>query len=119
MVFSLRVSLNRHLPHRVSLNPGIKASILNIRSCLSSFGYRVHTYSGRNLKELSSTELEATVVSLTLNDINRVLYRADPEEKDDGKGYGAYSVPGYGNLVYCGLQGTGHGETDLLTWGSD
>ena len=77
-----------------------------MRSCLSSFGYRVHTYSGRNLKEISSTELESVVSGLSLNDMNRVLYRCDGEERDDGKGFGSYNIPGHGNLPYCGLQGT-------------
>lgn len=93
-------------PHfRVSLNTEVKQAVLSIRNCLSQFGYRMHTYSGRNLKEFSSTELEAILTRLSLNDLNRVLYRCDAEEHDDGLGFGAYHVPGHGYLPYCGLQG--------------
>lgn len=41
-----------------------------------------------------------------LIDLNLVLYRCDPEERDLSKGQdGTYGVPGYGQLVYAGLQG--------------
>ena len=50
-------------------------------------------------------ELEAIISGLSLSDLNRVLYRADPEERDDGNGGGVYVVPDLGPLVYCGLQG--------------
>ena len=50
-------------------------------------------------------ELEAIIANLSLSDLNRVLYRADPEEKDDGNGGGVYVLPDSGALVYCGLQG--------------
>ena len=42
---------------------------------------------------------------LTLVDLNVVLHRADGEEKDATGGDGAYTIPDYGTLVYCGLQG--------------
>lgn len=50
-------------------------------------------------------ELDAIVGNLSLSDLNRVLYRADPEERDDGNGGGVYVLPNTGALVYCGLQG--------------
>ena len=50
-------------------------------------------------------ELDAIIANLSLSDLNRVLYRADPEEQDDGNGGGAYVLSDTGALVYCGLQG--------------
>jgi len=43
---------------------------------------------------------------VNLTDLNYILYRCDPEERDatDNKD-GTYNVPGHGNLVYAGLQG--------------
>ncbi|KIX00179.1 glycogen debranching enzyme [Rhinocladiella mackenziei CBS 650.93] len=43
---------------------------------------------------------------LDLIDLNFVLYRCEAEERDSSDGQdGAYSIPGYGPLVYAGLQG--------------
>ncbi|KAE9971343.1 hypothetical protein BLS_004479 [Venturia inaequalis] len=43
---------------------------------------------------------------LNLADLNHLLYRCEPEERDatDGKD-GTYNIPGHGQLVYAGLQG--------------
>lgn len=49
--------------------------------------------------------LYAIIEKLTLADLNRVLYRCDQEERDEGKGFASYDVPDYGTLVYCGIQG--------------
>jgi glycogen debranching enzyme len=43
--------------------------------------------------------------SLDLVDLNALLHRADTEERDATGGDGAYNIPGYGQLVYCGLEG--------------
>lgn len=50
-------------------------------------------------------ELKTVVSKLHLLDLNRALYRCDNEERDMGKGIGAYDIPQYGPLVYCGTQG--------------
>lgn len=39
-------------------------------------------------------------------DLNKALYRCDQEERDETMNrFGVYDVPGYGPLVYAGLQG--------------
>lgn len=44
--------------------------------------------------------------NLTLVDLNALLYRCEPEERDASSGEsGVYNIPGYGNLLYAGLQG--------------
>lgn len=50
-------------------------------------------------------ELKAIISKLNLNDLNRVIYRCDQEERDMGEGLGSYNIPNYGSLVYCGTQG--------------
>lgn len=42
----------------------------------------------------------------SLDEMNFILYRSDPEERDSSGGRdGVYNIPGYGPLVYAGLQG--------------
>ena len=50
-------------------------------------------------------ELVNVAGSLSLVDLNYVLYRCDNEEQADRPGNGVYNIPGYGPLIYCGLQG--------------
>lgn len=43
---------------------------------------------------------------LNLYDLNALLYKCEPEERDaSGGADGVYSIPGHGNLVYAGLEG--------------
>jgi hypothetical protein len=57
-------------------------------------------------KAPSNSELEKIVSQLTLADLNRALYRCNEEERDETKGAnGAYDIPDFGPVVYCGLQG--------------
>jgi len=90
---------------RVSLSAPVKAALLATRHLLAQFGYRMHTFSSRNVDEIKGGQLEMTISKLTLNDLNRILFRSDPEEKDDGKGFGAYHLDNFGSMPYCGLQG--------------
>ncbi|KAL8727099.1 MAG: hypothetical protein Q9166_006286 [cf. Caloplaca sp. 2 TL-2023] len=42
----------------------------------------------------------------SLIDLNFILYRSEPEERDASGGTdGVYAIPGHGSLVYAGLQG--------------
>lgn len=49
---------------------------------------------------MSSDRLMST---LTLADLNTLLFRCDSEEQEDGGG--CYSIPGWETLKYAGLQG--------------
>ena len=50
-------------------------------------------------------ELINVAGSLSVVDLNYALYRCDNEEQVDCPGNGVYNIPGYGSLIYCGLQG--------------
>ncbi|OLL22964.1 Glycogen debranching enzyme [Neolecta irregularis DAH-3] len=59
-----------------------------------------------NLDSFLIADAEEAVQTLNLVDLNILLYRCDGEEKDYTEGKdGAYGVPNYGLLVYCGLEG--------------
>ena len=69
----------------------------------------------------ASTDVEHIISRLTLADMNRIIYRCDQEERDEGRGWAAYDVPNFGPLVYAGLQsewrgagrvGAGRGEAE-------
>jgi glycogen debranching enzyme len=49
---------------------------------------------------------KSAMADLDMNDLNFLLYKCEPEERDfsDGRD-GVYDIPGYGKLVYAGLQG--------------
>lgn len=43
---------------------------------------------------------------MNFSDLNKALYRCDQEERDEtANKFGVYNIPGYGPLVYAGLQG--------------
>lgn len=89
---------------RVSLNSVARTAVLKLRTCVAQFGYRMRSYSGTQIQPQGNDFL-SIVSRLTLSDLNRVLFRCDQEEKDEGKGGGAYNIPNFGELPYCGLQG--------------
>ncbi|SPQ18522.1 52d3b593-4ab6-48fa-90fe-d7bacb49fd56 [Thermothielavioides terrestris] len=49
---------------------------------------------------------KAAMEELELVDLNYLLYKCEPEERDASDGRdGVYDIPGHGKLVYAGLQG--------------
>ncbi|XP_050699326.1 glycogen debranching enzyme-like isoform X6 [Eriocheir sinensis] len=86
---------------RLSLLPRAQTAINKIRGILSEFGYK------SRISEVTTHNpvLTEIVNRLSLVDLNRILYRCDDEEKDEGRGWGTYNIPKYGPLLYCGLQG--------------
>ena len=61
------------------------------------------------LDKLCGSGAEDAFQDLDLVDLNVLLYRAEGEEMDaTGGEIGAYDVPGFGKLKYCGLEGWMH-----------
>ncbi|KAJ9590614.1 hypothetical protein L9F63_016384, partial [Diploptera punctata] len=75
-----------------------------VNSALSKLRSQVATFKTKTVP--AHAELEEIVSRLSLEDLNRALYRCEEEERDESKGAcGAYNIPGFGSMVYCGLQG--------------
>lgn len=55
--------------------------------------------------EETVNNLDKIISILSFDDLNQILYRCDPEERDDGNGGGTYVLPHVGAMTYCGLQG--------------
>lgn len=51
-----------------------------------------------------AVNLENIIENMSLQDLNRALFRCHEEEAEEGKGGGAYRIK-TGAFVYCGLQG--------------
>lgn len=52
------------------------------------------------------SELHNIISHMDFSDLNKILYRCDQEEREETCGrFGVYNIPGYGSLVYAGLQG--------------
>ena len=58
------------------------------------------------LDNFVTSGVKAAMADLDFNDLNFLLYKCEPEERDfsDGRD-GVYDIPGYGKLVYAGFQG--------------
>jgi glycogen debranching enzyme len=90
--------LNEFYFSRVSLHG-------NVNSALNKLHKQVISFTAKTTP--SHSELEGIVSQMTLADLNRALYRCKEEESDETKGAsGAYDIPGFDPVVYCGLQGT-------------
>lgn len=66
----------------------------------SFLGQEKSSAEGRGLWSQFATQIQ----SLSLIDLNYILYRCDSEEKDDGNGGGVYVIPDIGSMTYCGVQ---------------
>ncbi|KAG2354956.1 amylo-alpha-1,6-glucosidase-domain-containing protein, partial [Suillus spraguei] len=61
------------------------------------------------LDTFCASDADKAFGNLDLVDLNVILYRADGEERDATSGLiGAYDVPGFVKLTYCGLEGWMH-----------
>jgi glycogen debranching enzyme len=89
--------LNEFHLFRVSLHENVISALDKLHKQVTSFTSNTSP---------SHSELESIVSQLTLADLNRALYRCEEEERDETKGaIGAYDIPDFGPVVYCGLQG--------------
>ncbi|CAF1464414.1 unnamed protein product [Adineta steineri] len=77
---------------QVSVLPRIHQTLINIEQIINQFSN-------------PSSQFNKIIQDLTLIDLERVLYRSSVEEQSDGKGVDVYTIPDYGQLVYCGLHG--------------
>ncbi|XP_022695874.1 glycogen debranching enzyme-like isoform X2 [Varroa jacobsoni] len=83
---------------RICVGPASRSSMEAARSMLRPFGYFKHPVD-------VPADVKATVETLDLDDINRILFHCDREEQSDGFGIGAYVLNDVGPMLYCGLQG--------------
>ncbi|XP_044753239.1 glycogen debranching enzyme [Coccinella septempunctata] len=78
---------------KVSLPRAVSEAVAEVRKLADQFS------------STQETDFKRVIKKLELRDLNRVLYRCDQEERDEGKGFDTYDIPNHGKLVYAGLQG--------------
>ncbi|XP_047352700.1 glycogen debranching enzyme [Vespa velutina] len=79
---------------RVSLHANIKPALAKLQNTISL------------ITSNKSSDLRVIVSRMDLVDLNKAIYRCDQEERDETSNkFGVYDIPGYGPLVYAGLQG--------------
>ncbi|XP_044002903.1 glycogen debranching enzyme isoform X2 [Aphidius gifuensis] len=84
---------------RVSVHGNIKPSLDKLHNTILSINKNSE-------KNEIQTEFQQILSQIDLSDMNKVLYRCDEEERDEtANKFGVYNIPGYGPLVYAGLQG--------------
>ncbi|OWK05594.1 AGL, partial [Cervus elaphus hippelaphus] len=86
---------------RVSLDPHAQVAVGILRNHLTQFS--PHFKSGSLAVDNADPILKIPFASLTLAELNQVLYRCESEEQEDGGG--CYNIPNWLPLKYAGLQG--------------
>ncbi|KAK6188701.1 hypothetical protein SNE40_004828 [Patella caerulea] len=106
-IFWKKLTPGSVIAFRTSLPHKSREAILEIRRGLGQFGYLMRSYSGSTMFDdtWDKSNFRVIVSNLDLPSLNRALYRVNDEERDDGYGIGAYDIPGYGPMVYCGIRG--------------
>ncbi|XP_023247212.1 glycogen debranching enzyme isoform X2 [Copidosoma floridanum] len=90
----------------VNFQPGsviaIRVSLhANTKPALDKMNDLIHS-----LTSTDNSDLRSIVSRMSFADLNRALYRCDEEERDEtANKFGVYAIPGYGPLVYAGIQG--------------
>lgn len=78
----------------VALHCDIKPAIIKLQDTVSE------------ITSDETSKLQTAILGMNYSDLNKILYRSDQEERDETSNrFGVYNVPGYGPLVYAGLQG--------------
>ncbi|GEQ67097.1 hypothetical protein JCM33374_g760 [Metschnikowia sp. JCM 33374] len=76
-----------------------------VAGSIAVFSTKIPAANVKLSKFVKEGAVEASL-GLDLYDLNALLYRSEPEERDASGGEdGTYNIPGYGNLVYAGLEG--------------
>jgi glycogen debranching enzyme len=77
---------------------------------------RTHqTFVDKELDNMVRTGATEAVSQLNLLELNVLLFRSEPEERDSSNGQeGVYVVPNYGPLTYAGLQGWTSAMFDIV-----
>jgi len=88
----------------VSLHPGSLAAISQARQIIQTLPTKYVIKQESTVSSKKSEEFYDIVSKLSLADMNIALFRCKEEETDSGRP-GTYDIPGFGPLVYCGLQG--------------
>ena len=100
---------------RVNLHPVSQNAVVRLRLLITGLSFPAATAAAHSKSQnafdlvaepvASATweDLQESLTSMTLADMNVALYRCEKEEVEDGRP-GSYTIPNYGAMQYCGFQ---------------